>query len=322
MRAHPLLAAAFAVLSLFSRPAAASLVDPSAGKAPLVTVVDSPLAEKWLDQAGIAYVHRTGQSLGTTPVTGAKLLILPMQSVTTAAAVTSVQEYLAGGGKVIAVYWGTVAPEGAANYPAYQLCAQLGVRPVGWLDGPPGRLSLATGGMGMLPYAGADVDLPGSPTVVVQPLPGALPVGRWVGSGAAEVPSNYVGAVYLRGGSVYLAPNILRSSNDVPACRDLLFWAMQRVAPDFGPSFQARDRIAAAAAAMASLSPLLDASSPAEVTAGVSIAQASLAEARTQLSRSVPARAIAAADRARRLAADLTDRLKRDRERGAAAPSK
>jgi len=322
MRAFPLLAAAFAAFILSCRPAAAVLADPSAGKAPLVAVVDSPLAEKWLDQAGVAYVHRTGASLGTVPITGARLLILPMQSVTTAAAVTNVQEYLAGGGKVIAVYWGTVAPDGAANYPAYQLCAQLGIRPVGWLDGPPGRLSLASGGLGMLPYAGADVELPGSPTVVVQPLPGALPVGRWTGSGTAEVPSSYVGAVYLRGGSVYVAPNILRGSNDVPACRDLLFWAMQRVAPDFGPNFQAKDRIAAAAAAMAALSPLLDASSPAEVTAGVSIAQSALADARTQLARAVPARAVAAADRARRLATDLIERLKRDRERGDAAPLK
>jgi len=320
MRAVCLLAAVFAAFTLPCRPVAASLIDPSAGKAPLITVVDSPLAEKWLDQAGIAYVHRTGQSLGTAPVTGAKLLILPMQSVTTAAAVTNVQEYLSGGGKVIAVYWGTVAPDGAANYPAYQLCPQLGVRPVGWMDGPPGRLSLSSGGLGMLPYSGSEVELSGSPTVVVQPLPGALPVGRWTGTGTGDVPSSYVGAVYLRGGSVYVAPNILRGSNDVPASRDLLFWAMQRVAPEFGPAFQARDRIAAAAAVMATLTPMLDASSPAEVTAGVSIAQTALAEARAQLSKAVPARAVAAADRARRLATDLIDRLKRDRVRGEAAP--
>lgn len=321
MRAVPMFAAVFVAFTLTSRPAVAAPTEPSVGRTPLVTVVDSPLAEKWLDQAGIAYSHRTGPSLGTAPVTGTKLLILPMQSVTTAAAAENVQEYLAGGGKVIAVYWGTVAPDGAANYPAYQLCPQLGVRPIGWLDGPPGRLSLASGGVGMLPYSGADVELPGSQTVVVQPLPGALPVGRWLGPANGDVPSSYVGAVYLRGGSVYVAPNILRSGNDTPACRDLLFWAMQRVAPDFGPNFQARDRIAAAATALAALNPLVDASSPAEVTAGVNIAQAALAEARAQLSKSVPARAVAAADRARRLATDLIERLKRERARGENAPA-
>lgn len=316
MRAVPLLAVAFGLFAAFARPASAAPVDNSADKGPLITVVDSPLAEKWLDQAGIAYIHRTGPSLGAAPVTGTRLLILPLQSVTTAAAVSHVQEFMAGGGKVVGIYWGTVAPDGAANYPAYQLCPQLGVRPVGWLDGPPGKLSLATGGAGSLPYSGSEVELPGSPTVVVQPLPGALPVARWTGPGTSEVPSSYIGAVYLRGGSVYVAANILRGTRDVPACRELLFWAMQRVAPDFGPNLQAKDRIATAATAMAALSPLLDSSTPAEVTAGVGIAQTALLEARTQLSKAAPTRAVAAADRARRLVTDLTDRLKRDRDRG------
>jgi hypothetical protein len=318
MRAVSFLAVAFAVFAA-SAGSFAALVDNSADKGPLITVVDSPIAEKWLDQAGIAYVHRTGQSLGAAPITGTRLMILPMQSVTTPAAVTSVQEFMAGGGKVVAVYWGTVAPDGADAYPAYQLCPKLGVRPAGWLDAPPGKLSLASGGTGMLPYSGSDVELPGGPTVVVQPLPGALPVGRWTGVAAGDVPSNYVGAVYLRGGSVYVAPNILRGTRDVTACRELLFWAIQRLAPDYGPNLQAKDRIAAAAAAMASLTPLMDANTPAEVTAGAGIAQTALGEARSQLAKSVPARAIAAADRARRLATDLAERLKR--ERGEAAPS-
>lgn len=313
MRAVPFLAVAFAVFAASSGSIAAPL-DNSADRGPLVTVVDSPVAEKWLDQAGIAFVHRTGQSLGAGPITGTRLMILPMQSVTTAAAAMSVQEFIAGGGKVVAVYWGTIAADGAANFPAYQLCPQLGVRPVGWLDTTPGKLSLASGGTGMLPYGGGEVELPGGPTAVVQPLPGALPVARWSGAGSNDVPSNYVGAVYLRGSSVYVAPNILRGTRDSAACRELLFWAIQRLAPDYGPNLQAKDRIASASAAMAALAPLMDASTPAEVTAGAGIAQTALVEARTQLSKSVPARAIAAADRARRLATDLADRLKRNRE--------
>jgi len=300
-------------------PACAAVADPSVGKAPLVTVVDSPLAEKWLEHAGVPYARRAGQTLGGAPISGMKLLILPMHSVTTPAAVANIQDYLAGGGKLIAVYWGTLAADGAATNPAYQLAAQIGIRPVGWTDAP-GTLSLASGGGGGLPYTGANVSLSGCPAVVVEPTPGSMPVGRWVGPETAALPSGYVGAVYLRGGVIYLGADLLRPSSDRSENRDVLFWAMQRVAPDFGAVFQAKERIATAGAIVSAMLPLVDGASPPEVAAGVTAAQAAMAEARNLLARGVPARAIVAADRARRIASDLTERLKRDRERGAQSP--
>ncbi|MGV3724380.1 MAG: hypothetical protein ACO1SX_26080 [Actinomycetota bacterium] len=315
MRALHIVAATVAVLFAAVRPVSAAVAEPSAGKPPLVTVVDSPLAEKWLEQAGVPFARRDGQTLGAAPIAGMKLLILPMHSVTTPAAVANIQEYLAGGGKLIAVYWGTLASDGANTNPAYQLTTQLGIRPVGWTDAP-GSLSLSSGGGGALPYSGAQITLTGNPAVVVEPAPGSLPVGRWVGPEAASLASGYVGAVYLRGGVIYLASDVLRPSNDRLENREVLFWAMQRVAPDFGAVFQAKERVSTAAHALNGLLSLVDPSSPPEVAAGVSAAQSAMAEARNHLTRGAPARAIVAADRARRLAGDLTERLKRDRERG------
>jgi hypothetical protein len=314
MRLLPLFAVALGFALVCDRPAAASVsADPGAAK---VVVVDSPLAEGWLEQAGVAFSRRSGPSLGAGPITGAKLLVLPMQSVTTPAAVANIQEYLAGGGKLVAFYWGTVTRDGVAANPAYQLCNELGVRPIAWSDVLPGKLSLANGGAGALPYGGSTLSLPSTPTVILEPLPGTLPVGRWVGPEAADLPFGYVGAVYLRGGVIYLAPNFLRAGNDRPESKDLLFWAMQRVAPELGSAIQARDRIAAAAAAVAALGPLMAGDTPPEATAGSMAAQAALTEARTFLAKGVPARSIAAADRARRLAGELAERLRRTRTEG------
>ena len=314
MRLIPLVAAVLLLSCSFGRQSHANSADSTAMKP--VVVVDSPLAENWLDGAGVPYARRSGASLGSVPIGPAKLLILPMQSVMTPAAVTNIQEYLAGGGKLLAYYWGTISKEGAAANPGYDLCPVLGVRPVGWSDVTPGKLSLSNGGPGALPYAGATVALPSTPTVVLEPLPGALPVGRWIGPEAADLPSGYVGAVYLRGGVIYLAANFLRPGNDRPECRDLFFWALQRVSADLGATAQARDRVASAAAAVTALAPLTAGSTLPEATAGSTAAQAALTEARTLLAKGIPARAIASADRARRLAGELAERLKRVRGDG------
>src|SRR5690606_3696452 len=113
--------------------------------------------------------------------------------------------------------------------------------------GSPGKLSLAAGGGGVLPYLGSELELPGCPAVVVEPVPGSMPVGRWVGPEAASLASGYVGAAYLRPGVIYLSANLLRPANDRPEYREILFWALQRVAPDVGPTYQAKERIASAA---------------------------------------------------------------------------
>jgi hypothetical protein len=311
MRAVSFVAAAVTLFCVSVSPARALAADPSAGRTPIVTVVDSPLAEKWLDYAGVPFARRSGQSLGAAPIGGAKILVLPLQSVTTPAAVANVREFVAGGGKLVAVYWGTLSSDGAATNPAYDLTPLLGARPIGWSDAA-GALSLSNGGNGVLPYVGGQVSFTSTPTVVVEPLPGALPVGRWVGEEAAALPQGYVGAVYLRSSSIFIAADLLRPNNDRAEMREVLFWAMQRVAPEVGPVLQAKERIATAAIAVGALGPLLG-NAPPEASAAMGAAQAAMAEARAQLAKGLAGRAAVAADRARRIAVDLADKLKRER---------
>jgi hypothetical protein len=277
---------------------------------PRVTVVDSPLAERWLARAGVTYARRTGASLETAPIRGARLLILPVESVTTASAAEHVREFLASGGKVVAVYWGTLGPE---TSPSAQLAATFGIRPVGWSDDPPRPLAVLDAGIGAAPFGGERLMLPIGPAAVVEALPGTEVVARWIGPDAAEMPEARTGAAFLRGGALYLTPDLLRPGNDRPECRELLFWAIQRVAPDFGPVLQARDRLVTAGAACGAAATLLSADAPADWRAELEAAQNELADARRLLAQGRAVRATAAADRCRALAEELIERIRAGR---------
>src|SRR5687767_8545806 len=99
------------------------------GQGPVVAVCDSPTVEKWLARIGVASQRRTGLGLGAEPISGVKLLILPLESVNTPGAVKNVRAFINGGGKVAAFYWGAMRPPGSTAAPIYDLCPSLGVRP-------------------------------------------------------------------------------------------------------------------------------------------------------------------------------------------------
>lgn len=275
----------------------------AARRAPAVVVVDSPVAEKWLQQAGIAYSARPGALLGAMPLAGARLLILPMAAVTSPDAARTVESFAARGGRVVAVYWGTLVGPGGGAPPSYQLAEILGVRPVGWTGETPQEVVLSETGTGALPYSGPRVSIPLCQSTLVQPLLGSRVVASWGGDDTLDPASP--GAIFLHGNALYIAPNILRPGNDRPEVRELFFWAIQRVAPDFGPTLQARDRIAAAAGACSAAAGLVPWDAPPALRQDLEAAQNALKEARALLGRN-PLKAIQAADRARTLAERLT----------------
>lgn len=282
--------------------------EPEAGKPALVGVVESPLAEKWLERAGIAYSRRTRESL-EGPIAGVRLLVLPLEFVSTPAAVRNVQDFSSAGGKVVAFYWGTLAA-GADAYPMFQLSALLGVRPVGWAEELPQPLVLEDIGAGAPPSMGKSLTLPRSPATVVEPLYGTRTLARWT-AGEGSALRERSGAVFLRDNVLYLTTHLLRPGNDRIEARELFFWALQRCAPDFGPGLQARDRIVTAAEACAAMTAAVRAETVEGVSAQVEEALTALNEARTHLSRGRALRASLSADRARALARRVLEQSRR-----------
>lgn len=270
-----------------------------------VTVVSCPLVEKWFTQDGIAFGKRTARGLGAAPITKTKLLILPLEAVGGPGAAKNVQDFVAKGGKLLAVYWGTLTAAEMKQSPTYHLVPTLGVKPIGWMPDPPQPLTIFSAGPALLPASGREVNLPGTPAVRLEALPGTVVIGRWTGENGSRP-----GAVFLRGNVLYIAANLLRPQNDRPEFRDTFFWAVQRLARDIGPGMQARDRIQQAIAAYASLATLMNASTPPEIRAEANVAQASLGDARSHLAAGRAARASFAADKARVTASAAVQRLK------------
>ncbi len=278
---------------------------PGGAESSAVTVVNSPLVEKWFTQDGISFGRRTAQGLGAAPITKTKLLILPLESVGGPGAAKNVQDYVGKGGKLLAVYWGTLTSAEMKQSPTYHLVPTLGVKPIGWMAAPPQPLTIFSTGPALLPAAGREVNLPATPAVQLEALPGTVVIGRWTGENGSRP-----GAVFLRGNVLYVAANLLRPQNDRPEFRDTFFWAVQRLARDIGPGMQARDRIQQAVAAYASLTTLMNASTPPEIRAEASVAQSSLGDARMHLAAGRAARASLAADKARATATAAVQRLK------------
>jgi hypothetical protein len=269
------------------------------GRPPVIAVVESALAEKWLERAGVPFLRRSRESLDTAPLPNVRLVILPLEAVTTPAAVRHVSDFASAGGRVLAVYWGTLsAPD---SFPIYQLSNMLGVRPVGWAEDPPQPLIIEETGAGAAPSMGRSVSLPRMPATVVEPFPGTRAVARWSGG---------PGAVFQREGVLYVAANLLRPSNDRLEARELFFWVLQRAAPDFGPGFQARDRIATAGEVCASMTAAVTPEQAGSVASLAEDALAALTEARTHLAQGRALRATASADRARATAKQVLDQLR------------
>jgi hypothetical protein len=292
------------LLLLFAAPARPEVSPPRIG------VVDSPVAERWLARAGASYVRRAGASLGAAPIRGIRVLVLPVEAVSTTGAVSNVQEFVASGGKLVAVYWGTLAPGSGGKHRATQLTSLLGVRPAGWLDSAPGPLTITDLGVGAAPAGGKEVSLPETPVAVVEPLAGAEAVAKWSSTEAEDLPAGRAGAAFLRNGVIYLAPNLLCPRKAGPERRELLFWAIQRVAPEIGCPLQARDRIASAVAACAAAAVSLPSDASHELRTALDAAQAALADARAQLQQGRAVEATKHADRARILAEELLGDLR------------
>lgn len=275
----------------------------SSSDGPVVAVCDSPTVEKWLSRIGVASQRRTGLGLGAEPITGVKLLILPLESVNTSGAVKNVQAFINGGGKVAAFYWGALRPPGSTSAPVYDLCPSLGIRPIGWRDASAELLVLNESGAGAYPSTGSKVALPRCMATIVEPQ-GARMLARF---GDDQNPSPRSGIVFQRGNVTYCGLNLTRGAGERTDARELFFWVLQRAAPEFGASWQARDRLDSATWMLAEL----------RMTPGVETMRAEteavaaiVAEARALLVKGQAARSMVASDKARETADKLINRLK------------
>jgi hypothetical protein len=138
---------------------------------------------------------------------------------------------------------------------------------------------------------------------VVEPA-GARMLARF---GDDQNPAPRSGVVFQRGNVVYCGMNLTRGAGERSEAREVFFWVLQRAAPEFGASWQARDRLNSAAWMHSEL----------QSTAGVESLRtesdsvvAALAEARMLLVRGQAARSVVASDKARTLADQLINRLK------------
>src|SRR5260370_22934296 len=114
-------------LSMIRLGAAAGLLSlaPAAGAAPRVAVVDSAIATAWLRSAGVECAPVAAGDLGTS-MPDVPLIVLPLDRVCTVAMLPALTAFTARGGKVLAIYWGTLArPEAQSDYPAYSAARAL-----------------------------------------------------------------------------------------------------------------------------------------------------------------------------------------------------
>ena len=283
----------------------------TAAHGPDVMVVESNLAARWLDRAGVPHSFRSAAALGSEPISNTRVLILPVEAVQTPAAASVVGDFIHAGGRVVATYWGTIAPGGAEQFPPYRLCNTLGVKPTGWLVEPQQALEIKDCGAGMPPMCGNRVGVPNTPVALAEALPGTKVVARW-GGDETSLAAGKSGAAFLHGSVVYLGAALLRPACDTVNARELFFWAIQRVAPDPGLLFQAKDRVASAMQAYSGVPALLGGDPSTADRAANTEALTLLADARTQLSRGSSVRATVAADRARAATQKLTDKLRQE----------
>src|SRR5438105_13737302 len=114
----------------------AGLARPAHG-APRVAVFDSPTALEWLRSAGVE-CRAIVESELSGALAGIQLIVLPVDRIRSDAPLRSLAAFTARGGKVVAVYWGTIArSDQQAAYPVYRAASLLGIRVLGWtLTGP------------------------------------------------------------------------------------------------------------------------------------------------------------------------------------------
>src|SRR5206468_8716327 len=90
-------------------------------------------ASEWLAGAEVAYLPVAAGDLRPDALLGVNVLIVPLDRVRTAAEAQWVSDFAARGGKLLAVYWGSLVREEAqSRYPVYSLAPLLGLQPRGW----------------------------------------------------------------------------------------------------------------------------------------------------------------------------------------------
>jgi hypothetical protein len=249
-RGPPLLAAWLILLS--PRPG---------GAAPSAAVVESPAAAAWLRSAGLECLEITGEQLGAS-VPDVPLLVLPLDRVRSDAALRSLTAFADRGGKVVAVYWGTIArPEQQSNYPVYAAAPLLGIRVAGWVLAGPAvvRPESPAAGTAGFPVAGggarATGNLTGSPAaelrleramlIRVEPEPAAQVLARLAPVSGTET----LALVVRKGNMFYVAANLFQGDPPPLELRHLFFWALEQAAPGLVFS-RVRERAGAAVAAI------------------------------------------------------------------------
>jgi hypothetical protein len=222
--------------------------------APRVAVVESATAAAWLRLAGLECLEITGEQLGAS-VPAVPLLVLPLDRVRSAAAVRSLESFTERGGKVVAVYWGTIArPEQQSAYPVYAAASLLGLRVAGWtMSGPavvipeaPGAPAVrAAGGGSRDEGRSAALRLEQAMIIRVEPEPMAQVLARLAPvSGAAPL------ALAVRKGNMfYISANLFQGAPSSPEMRRLFFWILDQAVPGLIFS-QVRERAGAAVAAV------------------------------------------------------------------------
>ena len=102
----------------------------SAAAAPRVAVFESPTAVEWLRSAGVECTAIAAAELNNGLLPDIQLLVLPLDRVHSDVPLHALTTFTARGGKVLAVYWGTIArPEQQSDYPVYTVGSALGGAP-------------------------------------------------------------------------------------------------------------------------------------------------------------------------------------------------
>jgi hypothetical protein len=229
--------------------------------APHVAVVESATAVAWLRSAGLECLEITGEQLETS-VPDVSLLVLPLDRVRSGAALRSLTAFTNRGGKVVAVYWGTIArAEQQPAYPVYAAASLLGVRVGGWtmigpaVVKPEAPVGGSASGMAAGGGAGDEGRAPGLPApelrlersmlIQVQPEATAQVLAR-----LAPVSGEAPLVLAVRKGSMfYLATNLFEGDPHSPELRRLFFWMIDQAVPGLAFS-QVRERAGAAVAAV------------------------------------------------------------------------
>jgi hypothetical protein len=286
--------------------------------APRVAVFESPTAQEWLSSAGIECRTLSEAEL-SGPLSDVQLIVLPLDRIRSDAPLRALAAFAARGGKVVGIYWGTIArPDQQTDYPVYGAASALGIRVLGWtLTGPavvkregaaaapyepPGH-SQERGEpavpAGSPPAAGApDIRQEQWMMVQIEVEPTAQVLARLVpSSGSPPL------ALAVRNGNMfYVAANLFHRGTGSLELRRLFFWVLDQAIPGLAYS-QVRERAGAAVAGVIRARARLSSSDPESESIRRLLDEADAAASRAKSLAALDrfAESVAAADQAREL---------------------